>query len=196
MPCLNHPDVITGLENCSRCGKEFCGDCVITLRGQTICAACKAEKVQDIKSGAETGELDAASRGARLGAAIVDTLVAVAIILPLFFALGVFSHVPPKVGSPMWLTQNVLPAVLLMIYEALMLKARGQTLGKMALGLKVVTPDDGEITAGQAWGRAASRSLMGLTQILGLVDALFVFSKPRTCLHDRIAKTRVVNWKR
>jgi hypothetical protein len=36
---------------------------------------------------------------------------------------------------------------------------------------------------------------MSLTQILGLIDSLFIFSKNRTTLHDRIVKTRVVTAK-
>jgi uncharacterized RDD family membrane protein YckC len=82
------------------------------------------------------------------------------------------------------------------MYEALMLAKRGQTLGKMALKIKVVRDDGSDISAGQAWGRALSRSLMGITIILGFIDIIMIFSGTRTCLHDRMAKTRVVNWKR
>jgi uncharacterized RDD family membrane protein YckC len=199
MPCLNHPDVLTGLTACARCGKEFCGDCIISLRGESVCGACKAERVQDIKSGTSEA-LDLAGRGARLGGAIVDTLIAMVVILPIFFATGVFSAMstgqPQPGGAMQFLLQNVLPSILMVVYEGLMLTSRGQTLGKMAMGIKVVRADGSDISAGQAWGRAVSRALMGLTQILGLVDVLMVFSKPRTTLHDRIAKTVVVNWKR
>ncbi len=71
----------------------------------------------------------------------------------------------------------------------------GQTLGKKALGIRVVSPDGSPVTAKQAWGRGLARTLMQLTRILGLIDTLMIFSKPRTTLHDRIAKTRVVRAK-
>lgn len=203
MPCVNHPDVVADLSACSRCGKQFCGDCVITLQGKTICAGCKGERVQDIKSGSVMEDLDMAGRGARLGGAIIDGLVMIALILPPLFAFGAFSAVTTTgkvttssdgVGEILLIT--VFPLAIGALYEALMLTWRGQTLGKMALKLKVVRPDGSDISGGQAWGRAVSRILMSATRILGFIDTLMIFSKPRTTLHDRIAKTRVVNWKR
>ena len=199
MPCVNHPDVIADLSVCSRCGKEFCGDCVITLQGKTICAGCKGERVQDIKSGSVLEDLDMAGRGARLGSAIIDGLVMMALILPPLFAYGAFSVTTGKTvatdASEVVLI-TVFPLLIGVLYEALMLTWRGQTLGKMAVKIKVVRPDGSDISGGQAWGRAVSRTLMGATRILGFIDVLMIFSKPRTTLHDRIAKTRVINWKR
>jgi uncharacterized RDD family membrane protein YckC len=76
-----------------------------------------------------------------------------------------------------------------------MLAARGQTLGKMAVGIKVVTPQGGDIRAGQAWVRALSGTLMALVY-LNYVDDLFIFTPRRRTLHDRLAKTVVVKWRR
>ena len=75
MPCAIHPNVLTELSTCSRCGKSFCGDCIITLRGAVVCAGCKGAMVQDVKSGSVEGELELAGRGARLWAAIIDGIV-------------------------------------------------------------------------------------------------------------------------
>jgi len=63
----------------------------------------------------------------------------------------------------------------------------------MALKLRVVRPDGNRISAGQAWGRALSRSLLSFTRILGIVDVLMVFSSEGRTLHDRLAKTRVIS---
>ena len=41
-----------------------------------------------------------------------------------------------------------------------MLSRRGQTLGKIALKIKVVRPDGSPITTGQAWGRSLLRGIM------------------------------------
>jgi uncharacterized RDD family membrane protein YckC len=76
------------------------------------------------------------------------------------------------------------------VYEGFMLQKRGQTLGKMALGLKVVTPDGGEISRGQAWARPALRLVLGTCMIIDYLAALV--TRERTCLHDMIVKTRVV----
>ncbi len=94
------------------------------------------------------------------------------------------------------------------VYEGLMLGARGQTLGKMAMKVRVVRPDGSPLTRRQAWGRAAARTLfiaawlspllMGGSSyqiplfVLGNLDALVGLLTPRhTALHDLAARTRV-----
>jgi len=77
-------------------------------------------------------------------------------------------------------------------YQALMLAARGQTLGKIALRVKVVNADGTDITASQAWGREVSRALLGLLCIVDYIPLFFTNEK--TAIHDMAAKTRVVNW--
>jgi uncharacterized RDD family membrane protein YckC len=76
------------------------------------------------------------------------------------------------------------------VYEGWMLQAKSQTLGKMALGLRVVTPDGGVITTGQAWGRTAAKIL--LASCLGLTYIPALLTRERTTLHDLLAGTRVV----
>jgi uncharacterized RDD family membrane protein YckC len=200
MPCVNHPDVLNDLSTCTRCGKTFCADCIISLRGAVVCAGCKGEAVQDVKSGAVEGELAFAGRGARLGAAIIDNLILGIPMAIVFFLLigGAAFGAQGQAVVPVWFTfaQYGLPLIMVTAYEGWMLSSfGGQTLGKKALGIKVVAPDGGDLTPGQAWGRGLSRVVMSLTQILGLIDSLFIFSKNRTTLHDRIVKTRVVTAK-
>jgi uncharacterized RDD family membrane protein YckC len=77
-----------------------------------------------------------------------------------------------------------------LVYEALMLKRNGQTLGKMAVGVRVVTPEGGPIGRGQAWARSAVKVVLG--SCLG-IDYLPAFvTRERTCFHDMIARTRVI----
>lgn len=38
--CLQHPHV-PAARTCDRCGGPFCDDCLVPLRGQTLCGACK-----------------------------------------------------------------------------------------------------------------------------------------------------------
>lgn len=202
MPCAIHPEAFADLTTCSRCNKQFCPNCIITLRGAPVCAGCKGAMVQDVKSGTVEGELDLAGRGARLGAAIIDGLTLGVPMMIVFFIAGMSvagsASAQGSATLPVWFVflQYGLPLILTVTYEGWMLSTfNGKTLGKMALGIKVVAPDGGPLTPGQAWGRGLARGLMNLTQILGLVSILFVFSKPRTTLHDRIAKTRVVSAK-
>ena len=49
--CPNHPDVVSGLVACARCGVAYCGDCVVELEGRPYDASCKEEQVRDLRSG-------------------------------------------------------------------------------------------------------------------------------------------------
>ncbi len=192
-PCPNHPDVLSGLQRCARCGVGYCADCLVPLRGRPHCANCKDEQLRDVMAGRGVA-LQIATPGRRLGAQIIDGLI---IMVP-FVAFGIMSVVTAK-GRPDpdtfnpfgWLMMLSLLGVV--AYEALFLSRNGQTPGKMALKLRVVRPDGGRISAGQAWGRAFSRSVLSFTRILGVVDAVMVFSSEGRTLHDRMARTRVIS---
>ena len=196
MACPQHPFVVSGLERCARCDGEFCPDCVAWLRGRPYCAACKFEDVRDLLSGIVPGALDLASVGRRFGGLWLDgfitTIGSYALIIPLIIVAGVFASARPGSQGPVWVIFLMYPILLgvPVIYEALMLKRRGQTLGKIALGVKVVTPDGGDISSGQAWGRAVLKMLLGSCMGIDYLPAFFTHD--RTCLHDLIAKTRVV----
>jgi uncharacterized RDD family membrane protein YckC len=187
--CPNHADVVSGLVRCARCGTAFCTDCVVELDGRPYDAACKEEQIRDLKSGATGAEV--ASAGRRFSGSFVDGLL----FLPVygFMAVkyaattGLFDNFVPRI---------LVPALAYVAYEGLMLQYfRGQTLGKKAVGTKVVNADGSDLSAGQAWARALSRQAMSITYVLGLVDALMVFTTNRRTLHDRIGKTVVVNSK-
>lgn len=191
-PCPNHPDVLSGLQHCSRCGVGYCGDCLVPVRGRLHCANCKDEQLRDVLAGRGPA-LAIAGPGRRFLAQFVDGLI---IMVPFFIFgfMAVFTakgRPDPNAFNPFsWLMILWLFGVV--VYEALFLSRNGQTPGKMALRLRVVRPDGGKISAGQAWGRAFSRSLLSFTRILGIVDALMVFSSEGRTLHDRMARTRVV----
>jgi uncharacterized RDD family membrane protein YckC len=195
--CSNHPEVVEHIVDCSRCGGPFCPDCVITLQGRPVCAGCKGEQVKDITSGAVEG-LEPAGRGARLGAAIIDGLLLWVVILPVILVLGFGSMLIGKEPQTAFfhVVTNLFPLVLYSFYEVELLKRRGQTVGKMALKIAVVDPAGAPLTTAACWKRALTRNLLAITQIGGLIDALMVFTKDRLTIHDRVAKTQVVVWKR
>lgn len=195
LTCRNHPDVVEGLRYCSRCGQAFCHDCLVDIQGNSFCAACKSEQMLDIASGVNPNALELADIGRRFVAIFIDGCV---IVLPfmilmvamIFMTASGNSNAPP----PGLLTPIVfLPAIGYVVYEGLMLAARGQTLGKMAMKIRVVRPDGQPISTGQAWGRAFMRQI--LASCLSLFNYLpAFFTKEKTCLHDLVANTRVVNW--
>jgi uncharacterized RDD family membrane protein YckC len=80
-------------------------------------------------------------------------------------------------------------------YLAAFVAAGGQTIGKMATGLRVIPGDPGAHVAervpfGHAIVRAAAYFVSALPAGLGFVPALF--GAERRALHDRLADTRVV----
>ena len=207
MPCPNHPAVEVGLEGCERCGGTFCPDCYVVLRDAPYCAACKLELVRDLRSGIEPGALEYGSTGRRLAALFLDnfltTLASYALIIPMILLIGVAAGAAGAAddsgGSDAvagFFTLLMYPILLGIpfVYEGWMLQARSQTLGKMALGVKVVTPDGGTITRGQAWGRAALKTV--LASCMGITYIPAFLTRERTTLHDMIAGTRVVRVQR
>lgn len=98
-----------------------------------------------------------------------------------------------------WVWAGLLGAIVL---QALLIAVRGQNLGKMLFGLRVVRVDTG---APAGFVRAGLlRFLLPVALILVLngipmlgffflfVDYLFIFREDRRCLHDLIAGTKVV----
>jgi uncharacterized RDD family membrane protein YckC len=75
-------------------------------------------------------------------------------------------------------------------YEAYFLPKNGATLGKMALGLKVIRVDGGRIGVGLAIGRFFARILSGIILCIGFIMA--GFDPQKRALHDRICGTYVI----
>jgi len=203
MACPNHPTAEERLRRCSRCGLSFCRDCWVELEGVSYCGPCKEEWLRDLQSGVAMGGLDLAGVGYRFVAHLIDHFVMQAatclVFFPLAMAMGLLTGAAgasdEKLGFLVPVVQLLLlPFSLLVpiLYQGFMLKARGQTLGKMALAVKVVTPEGRPIAPRAAWLRAISQTVLA-TCCLGMVDLLWgVFTWERTCLHDLFAKTRVV----
>ena len=199
MACTNHPTVSEGIVRCVRCHKQFCPDCVVFLRGFPYCGGCKGEEVRDIRSGMAPGALELASIWRRIGAVFIDNFITqfgvCLVAFPIALAAGVIGGVAQVKDETFGvLIQLVaLPFVILvpLVYEGLMLKSRGQTLGKMAVAIKVVTPSGADISSGQAWKRATVKAVFNACCVF--IDFLpALFSQEKTCLHDSIAQTRVV----
>jgi uncharacterized RDD family membrane protein YckC len=187
--CLNHTDVSAGLVQCARCGKTYCLDCVVEIEGKPYDAACKEERIRDLRSGPTSVPLASAVR--RLLAVLVDWIVFFPVTAAFFYAFGEGSNL---LGIVVREVSHSIPWI---AYEGIMLhRFDGQTVGKKALGLQVVGNDGSPIQPAQAWKRAVASGVMSATYLLGLVDCLLVFSERRRTLHDRIARTVVIERKR
>lgn len=186
MICRNHVDVSEGIRRCARCGATFCRDCLVDIAGQPYCATCKTEQLLDVRSGVQRGVLDLASIGRRLLAYFVDSILLNVVNSLLGFVLGLATAKSTD-SSPGFILFSVLLSIVLIVgYDALFTAARGQTLGKMALRIKVVSEDGSDVSTGQAWGRAFAK-------LIPFAVVVALFNKERKGLHDMLARTRVVN---
>lgn len=196
--CLNHPDVSEGVRPCSRCGNPYCPNCLVEIEGRPYCAICKTQQLLDVRSGVDATRLDHASIGRRFLAILIDGLVTgiPSWIIIMVFMKDAFQAVATSPTPQFFNPSLYLFGLVAVVYHALMLSAKGQTLGKMAVKIKVVRADGGDLTAGQAWGREVLRFILGVIPCIGaLADYLAAFlTKDKTCIHDMAAKTRVINW--
>jgi len=127
--------------------------------------------------------------GARVGAAAIDaallgTIAGVVIMFTLRLAELPVAQVLELPAIPML----AFFALIALGYELLFTAAQGQTVGKMVMGLRVVS-DDHQEEDRVSLKQAAVRALSMLPLGAGLVAALV---GERQAVHDRLAHTRVV----
>ncbi len=143
---------------------------------------------------AAAGALPFAGFWIRVVAKLIDTAViwAAGAMLASAVAPVVYGYSPDG-PSPLW---DDRPLVLLFkaafaaTYDTVFVGRFGATPGKMAAGLKVVTPEGGPVTYGTALCRYFAEILSGL--ILGIGYLMVAFDAQKRSLHDRICRTRVV----
>lgn len=145
-----------------------------------------------IETSAETRIAVTAGMGSRLVAGILDGLILVFVcsvvvyitleVCGLRFDQALTLPIPPMAGFLLLLVGG---------YFVLLTAASGQTIGKMALGIRVVPMHSNDrVSLGHSTMRAAGYLVSLVPAGLGLIPAL-VYADRRT-LHDRLADTRVV----
>lgn len=159
-----------------------------------------------------------AGRGARLSAVIIDNMILLGIWSMLIFSVAkavLYSEMCAKIYGDIFaeytdatefpITQRITTAVVLLIVWAVVngyfLHKRGQTIGKLLLGIKIVRSD------GKRAGllrilllRRMPFNAMILANTVGgvvkIFDALSIFRRDQRCIHDMLASTVVVKVKR
>ena len=148
-------------------------------------------------------ELELAGRGARLLAAILDSIIASLMIyvpgLIVAAATGTFGQIE-QAGSELDFEVLALPLFVCFMgfvawaWITLLLVARyGQTMAKRLLEIRVVRSDGTQASLGRIfWLRNVVNGLLGVIPLYGLIDPLLIFGERRQCIHDLIADTIVV----
>jgi uncharacterized RDD family membrane protein YckC len=152
-------------------------------------------------------DLDLATPGNRLGARIIDTIIGVLVYVVLFvivinlYNIDLVVDDPSEVDVPTGgrLILQWLPVVIWGLYEVPLTSLRGQTLGKMVTGIKVIAVDGDTPPVRSAsfmrWGVLAVPTILipnyGLLISL-LIGLWFLFDSQRQGLQDKAARTFVV----
>jgi uncharacterized RDD family membrane protein YckC len=145
-------------------------------------------------------ELEPAERVTRLAAAILDGIIAFAMIyLPALIVLLASGAMDATAAEPNVVALGVagllcLIGLIAWIWLTIVNVVRnGQTIAKKMLDIKVVRTDGSKASLGRIfWLRNVVNGLLGIIPLYGLIDLLFIFGAQRRCIHDMLADTVVV----
>lgn len=147
----------------------------------------------------DDSEKPLASRWARLGASLIDSIIIMVILLPVMYLTGGFDGIMEgrQPGFVYSLGMGVLGAVVFFVINYRSLITNGQTVGKKVLEIKIVDLNGNvPVFQPQLLTRYAVYFLPGqipfVGQLFNLINILFIFTKEKRCIHDLIAKTKVV----
>jgi uncharacterized RDD family membrane protein YckC len=183
---------------CSQCGRALPQSDLVQIAGNWVCAECKPAFLSRVMASgaAVTSKWHYGGFWIRVVARLIDgfTLGIVQAFIALFF-FGTFgAQFLPKVeGSAsigLRMSFQVLSWAIAIVYETVFLHYQGATLGKMALGLKVVRSDGESLGWGISVGRYFMYLVSGLILLIGYIMA--GFDDQKRALHDRVCDTRVI----
>jgi uncharacterized RDD family membrane protein YckC len=125
----------------------------------------------------------------RFVAYIIDSVILNIVVFIISFAVGL--GMGPTGGESAQVVASVIGIGLAWLYFAFQESSEaGATLGKRALGLRVLTGDGQRISFGRATGRFFAKFLSALILLIGYIMA--AFTERKRALHDMIADTVVV----
>lgn len=143
---------------------------------------------------------DLATRGARLGGSFVDGFVVMLVVWPSMYFMGMFNQqvVDGTQDYVYTLLGGLSGFAVFLVVNGYFLATRGQTVGKIIAGTRIVSIEDRKILP--LWRvvllRVVPVSVASLVPVVGalltLIDPLFIFRRDYRCVHDHIAGTVVV----
>lgn len=196
-------------EFCSQCGRYLPREELLDYEGAWVCADCKPAFFQRILEGVEAIPqvgLQYAGFWIRFAAKFIDGLILALPTIGLAFGLmwlilDRLTFAPGRHDAfelliflqiLIQLIAQTIPAT----YTTLMHGRYGATVGKMACGLRVVTPDGGKISYKRAFARAmveVGANLLMMFYWVGVIDyVVAAFDPQKRAGHDHICGTRVI----
>ena len=152
----------------------------------------------DYQADQPTTEL--ASPWARLAAVIIDILIYIAVAIPLAL-IAVFTFAAEQLENDDTtgvVLFTLIGVLVVLIIQMVLLGTRGQTIGKIALNIRIVDAQTGEHPG---WARLVLlRAIVNgiltgipfLGTIYWIVDSLFIFRGDHRTIHDLYSGTHVV----
>jgi uncharacterized RDD family membrane protein YckC/predicted RNA-binding Zn-ribbon protein involved in translation (DUF1610 family) len=180
-----------GFEEAGRRPCPMCGEMIIA--SALKCRYCGEVFDETLRRTEKRRGAPLASRMSRLGAALLDTIIYGVAMAPGLLLIHAEANRRRFEGPAVAVMLGGLG--LIGIVQIVLLSTRGQTLGKMAAGVRIVQyEDDGGVGFGRAvFLRIIVPGLIGaFAGCFGLLDILFIFGEERRCIHDYIAGTKVI----
>ena len=155
---------------------------------------------------AAPGELELASLSERFSGAFLDGLLMLPVVLGVVFGYTFFAAQQGGISN----TESVVEQLVLslislvvglawyLILNGYLLAKRGQTIGKLAAGTRIVDFNTGELVPliPLLLKRNLVIQMLSAVPFVGgfvsLADVLMIFRSSRRCLHDEIAGTKVI----
>jgi uncharacterized RDD family membrane protein YckC len=168
---------------CSECSGRFPVEEMIQFGDAWVCSNCKDRFTQKLREGVSLAAVRHYAGFWVRGLAItIDGVLALLVLLLLGLT---FSLTPSRIG----IFGNGV-ALAMVVYQVWLTSRFGGTLGKLALGLRVITVKGENLSLGHSVGRYFAQYVSGV--ILGIGYIMAAFDEEKRALHDRICNTRVI----
>lgn len=185
------PKLRTVLKTVRRVDHPVATDPVLEFAEEPVIVAPPPERRAKVPGRSATARAEVSGAGRRITAAVVDLIILLSIdVVVIYFTFQI-------AGLPFsqWQSIPMLPLGLFLLmvkasYFSVFTALGGQTVGKMATGIRVVDDNGRDVEP----SRAVQRTLAALASVaaVGIGFAPLLLGGDRRALHDRVAGTRVV----
>ena len=155
---------------------------------------------------AAPGELELASLSERFSGAFLDGLLMLPVVLGVAFGYTYFAVQQAGISDTESVVEELVVSLIslvvgvawYLILNGYLLAKRGQTIGKLAAGTRIVDFHTGELVPLIPLLLKRNLVIQMLSAVplvgnfVGLADVLMIFRSSRRCLHDEIAGTKVI----
>jgi uncharacterized RDD family membrane protein YckC len=187
---------------CSQCGRSFGQSDLVPIAGKLVCGDCKSAFLSRVVAGGPSAGISRWHYGGfwiRFCGVIIDGILMQLVRIPMsLLILGAVmsplqtlqSRANPMALTGAMLTLTLVSMLVAFLYEVIMIRYYGATVGKMAIGVKVIRTDGSDVGWGVSIGRYFMKIVSGIILAIGYIMA--GFDDEKRALHDRVCDTRVV----